>query len=102
MNMDGQDEQDFGVRSATTVQNALGQALPQLFFLPTGEKVAEGRMRVIGRIDWLCALAGFWANRFHPHPALSLEGEGIEVVLRLARRLLWGLAKRLCVVVGLA
>ncbi|MGB0548520.1 MAG: hypothetical protein ACPGR8_05245 [Limisphaerales bacterium] len=27
MNMDGQDEQDFGVHSATTVQNALGQAL---------------------------------------------------------------------------
>ena len=27
MNMDGQDEQDFGVRSTTTVQNALGQAL---------------------------------------------------------------------------
>ena len=27
MNMDGQDEQDFGVYSATTVQNALGQTL---------------------------------------------------------------------------
>ena len=58
MNMDGQDEQDFGVRSATTVQNALGQALPQLSFSPTGEKVAEGRMRVAsegltGYVHWL-------------------------------------------------
>ena len=46
------------LRSATADQNALGQALSQLSFSPTGEKVAEGWMRgtsegLTGYVHWL-------------------------------------------------